>query len=74
MLSTFCGTFDVPHCKKEDKVDPAMVDLYDQNMGGAGSSDQVMHSYAFERKSKSWSKKSCIQPSYAPSNEFLHTL
>ena len=57
MLSTFCGAFDVPHRKKEDKVVPAMVDLYNQNMGGVDSSDQVMYSYAFERKSKSWSKK-----------------
>ena len=57
MLSTFSGDFDVPHQKKENKVVPAMVDLYNQNMGGVDSSDQVMYSYAFERKSKSWSKK-----------------
>ena len=35
----------------------AMVDSYNQNMGGVDSSDQVMYSYAFETKSKSWSKK-----------------
>ena len=56
-LSTFCGAFDVPHHKKEDKVVPAMVDLFNQNMGGVDSSDQVIYSYAFERKSKSWSQK-----------------
>ena len=52
MLSTFCGAFNIPHCKKEDKVVAAMVDLYNQNMGGVDLSDQVMYSYAFERKSK----------------------
>ena len=52
MLSTFCGAFNIPHCKKEDKVVSAMVDLYNQNMGGVDLSDQVMYSYAFERKSK----------------------
>ena len=57
MLSTFSGAFDVPHCKKENKVVPAMVHLSNQNMGGADLSDQVMYSYPFERKSKSWSKK-----------------
>ena len=34
MLSTFSGDFDVPHQKKENKIVPAMVDLYNQNMGG----------------------------------------
>ena len=34
-----------------------MVDLYNQNMGVVDSSDQVIYSYAFEQKSKSWSKK-----------------
>ena len=53
MLSTFSGAFDVPHQKKENKVVPSMVDLYNQNMGGVDSSDQVMYSCAFERKSKS---------------------
>ena len=53
MLSTFSGAFDVPHQTKENKVVPAMVDLYNQNMGGVDSSDQVMYSCAFERKSKS---------------------
>ena len=57
MLSTFCSAFDVPDRKKENKVVPAMVDLCNQNMGGVDSSDQVMYFYAFERKSKSWSKK-----------------
>ena len=56
MLSTFCGAFDGPHRKKEDKVVPAMVDLCNQNMEGVDSSDQVTYSYAFARKSKSWSK------------------
>ena len=56
-MSTFCSAFDVPHRKKEDKVVPATVDLYNQNMGGVHSSDQVMFSYEFERKSKSWSRK-----------------
>ena len=37
MLSRFCGAFDVPHEKKEDKVVTAMVDLYNQNMGGLES-------------------------------------
>ena len=57
MLSIFCCAFDVLHCKKEDKVVPAMVDLYNRNIGGVDLSDQVMYFYAFERKSKSWSKK-----------------
>ena len=57
MLSTFSGAFDVPHQKKENNVVPAMVDLYNQNIGGVDSSDQVMYPCAFERKSKSWSKK-----------------
>ena len=57
MLSMFYGAFDVPHCEKVDKVVPVMVGLYNQNMGGVDSSDQVMYSYAFNRKSKSWSKK-----------------
>ena len=51
MLSTFCGAFDVPHRKRDNKTIPAMVDMYNQNMGGVGASDQVMYSYA------SWSKK-----------------
>ena len=29
MLSTFCGAFDVLHHKKEDKVVPAMVDIWE---------------------------------------------
>ena len=66
MLSTFSGAFDVPHRKKENKVVPAMVDLYNQNMGGVDSSDHVMYSYAFEQKSKSWSKKVTY-------STFLHT-
>ena len=75
MLSTFSGAFDVPHRKKENKVVPAMVDLYNQNMGGVDSSDQVMYSYAFERKSKSWSKKVIFNLlTRTPSNEFLYTL
>ena len=49
MFLTFCGAFDVLHCKKEDKVVAAMVDLCDQNMGGFDSSNQVMYPYAFER-------------------------
>ena len=57
MLPTFCGAFDVLHRKKEDKIVPAMVDLYNRNMGDVDSSDQVMYSYAFERNSKSQSKK-----------------
>ena len=57
MLSTFCGAFDVLHRQKEDKIVPAMVDLYNRNMGDVDSSDQVMYSYAFERNSKSQSKK-----------------
>ena len=48
MLLTFSGAFDVLHCKKEDKVFPAMVDLCNQNTVGVESSDQVMHSYALE--------------------------
>ena len=47
MLSMFYGAFDDPHCEKVDKVVPAMVGLYNQNMGGVDSSDQVMYSYAF---------------------------
>ena len=43
-----------------------MVDLYNQNMGGVDSSDHVMYSYAFEQKSKSWSKKVTY-------STFLHT-
>ena len=43
----FYGAFDVPHCEKVDKVVPVMVGLYNQNMGGVDSSDQVMYSYAF---------------------------
>ena len=54
MLLTFCSAFDVLNYKKEDKVICAIVDLYNQNMGGVDSSDQVTYSYAFERKSKSW--------------------
>lgn len=57
MLSTFCGAFNVPHRKKKDKSIPAIVDMYNQSMGGVDSSDQVMYSYSTERKSKSWSKK-----------------
>ena len=48
MLLTFCGAFDVLHCKKEDKVVPAIVDLCDQNTGDFDSSNQVIHPYAFE--------------------------
>ena len=48
MLLTFCGAFDGLHCKKEGKVVPTTVDLFYQNMGVSDSSDQVMHSYAFE--------------------------
>ena len=48
MLLTFCGVFDVLHRKKEDKVVPAMVDLRNENTVGVDSSDQVIHSYAFE--------------------------
>ena len=57
MLSTFWGAFDVLHRKKEDKIVPAMVDLYNRNMGDVDSSNQAMYSYAFERNSKSQSKK-----------------
>ena len=57
MLSTFCGAFDVPHRKKADKTIPAIVDMYNQTMGGVDSSDQVMCSYTYDNKSKSWSKK-----------------
>ena len=58
MLSTFFFfAFDVVHRKKEDKVVPAMVDLYNGNMGGVDSCDQAMYSYVFEQKSKSWSKE-----------------
>ena len=58
MLSTFFFfAFDVVHRKKEDKVVPAMVDLYNGNMGGVDSPDQAMYSYVFEQKSKSWSKE-----------------
>ena len=35
MLSTFCGAFDDPHCKKEDELVPAMVDLYIAKYGGS---------------------------------------
>ena len=34
MISTFCGTFDVPHRKKADKTIPAIVQMYNQSMGG----------------------------------------
>ena len=47
MLSTFCGA----------EVVPAISNFYNQNMGGVDLSDQVMYSYPFERKLKSWSKK-----------------
>ena len=57
MLSTFCGASDVPHRKKADKTIPAIADMYNQIMGGVDSSDQVMYSYTYDRKSKSWSKK-----------------
>ena len=70
MLLTFCGVFDVLHRKKEDKVVPAMVDLRKENTVGVDSSDQVMHSYAFEWRENHGQKK----PSYMPSNEFLYTL
>lgn len=57
MLLTFCGAFDVPYHKKEDKVAHAMVDLYNQNLESDDLSHQVMYYYAFEQKSKSWSKE-----------------
>ena len=52
MLSTFCGAFDVPQRKSEDKTIPAMVDMYNQNMGAVDSSEQVMYSYAFDHGRK----------------------
>ena len=70
MLLTFSGAFDVLHCKKEDKVFPAMVDLCNQNTVGVESSDQVMHSYALEWRENHGQEKL----SYMPSNEFLYTL
>ena len=51
-----------------------MVDLHNQNMGRVDLSDQAVYSYALERKSKSHSKKGCIQPSYTSSNEFLYNV
>ena len=57
MLLTFCGAFDVPDRKKANKTFPAILDMYNQSMGGVDSSDQVMYSYTDDRKSKSWSKK-----------------
>ena len=51
ILSTFCGAFDVLHRKKEDKVVPAMVDIWE-----VLTHLIVMYSYAFDQKSKSWSK------------------
>ena len=57
MSTFFFFVFDVVHRKKEDKVVPAMVDLYNGNMGGVDSPDQAMYSYVFEQKSKSWSKE-----------------
>ena len=44
----------MPLIIRKKKIICAMVDLYNQNMAGVDSSDQVMYSYAFERKSKSW--------------------
>ena len=58
---------------KEDKVVPAMVDLYNQNMKDVDLSDQVMYSYPFEQ-SKKHGQKSFIQPSYKSSNEFLYNI
>ena len=57
MMLKFCGAFDVPYHKKEDKVAHAMVDLYNQNLESDDLSHQVMYYYAFEQKSKSWSKE-----------------
>ena len=57
MLSIFCGAFDVPHRKRADKTIPAIVDMYNQSMGGLDSSDQVMYSYSYDCKSKSWSEE-----------------
>ena len=57
MLSTFKGAYSVPHRKKADQTIPAMVDSYNQCMGGVDSSDQVMYSYMSERKSRNWAKK-----------------
>ena len=57
MLSTFKGAYSVPHRKKDDVSIPAMVDTYNQSMGGVDSSDQVMYSYMSERKSRNWAKK-----------------
>ena len=77
MLSIFCGAFDVPHRKKNNKIIPAMVDFYNQSMGSVDSADQVLYSYAFERsytferKSKSWAKESCLQPFVTPLDELL---
>ena len=57
MLSTFKGAYSVLHRKKADQTIPAMVDSYNQCMGGVDSSDQVMYSYLSERKSRNWAKK-----------------
>ena len=74
MLSTFCGASDGPHRKKEDKVVPDMVDLFNQNMGGVDSLIKLCtHMHLNESQNHGQSKR-CIQPSYIPSNEFLHTL
>ena len=52
MLSTFCGAFDIPHRKKEDKVVHAMIASYNQIW-------KVLHCLirSFEQKSKLWSKE-----------------
>ena len=50
MMSSFCGAFDVPLRKKPEKTIPAIVDMYNQSMGGIFSSDQVMYFYAPEKK------------------------
>ena len=57
MMSTYKGAYSVPHRKKDDVMIPAMVDTYNQSMGGVDSSDQVMYSYMSERKSRNWAKK-----------------
>ena len=53
----FCYQLFVGHSKKSDKTIPAIADMYNQSMGDVDSSDQMMYSYTYNRKSKSWSKE-----------------